>query len=104
MFLGICYPPCKLTVRTQKWMVGIRSFPLGMAYFNGLFNGGDILANPEGYRKTNNGHWISANAHIDGWKTRKTIFSFWNAPFSGDMLLLGRVAHFLYVFYTASIK
>ena len=26
-------PPLKLTVRTWKWMVGIRSFPFGMGYF-----------------------------------------------------------------------
>ena len=29
-------PSLKLTARTWKWMVGIRSFPFGMAYFQGL--------------------------------------------------------------------
>ena len=29
-------PSLKRTVRTEKWMVGIRLFPFGMAHFQGL--------------------------------------------------------------------
>ena len=32
------HPFLKLTVRTRKWMVGRRSFPFGMTYFQGRFD------------------------------------------------------------------
>ena len=38
VFLMLCcwLPSLKLTARPYKWMVGIRSFPIGEAYFQGL--------------------------------------------------------------------